>query len=186
MTISECNTGALQLSRIPAGCCKLILGRISNIEGLMKHIACYVLLAGLMSLAADASQRSAFDSFSKPESVKVRILAISTSIRSRSGNQEVYLGDIMLTTGQHRLVKMIDNYPDYESRISVNLLQEQPLLKMKVVRDPSCDSTGGTFFLPSDESQLFDATARTSLAGSHTDAVQCFRINHRTIQVIAR
>jgi len=148
----------------------------------MRSIACVAALFYLIFPLAEASQRSVFDLPRRPQLVRTRILAISSSVHTGSSNQEVYLADVVQKDGVHRLAKLIDRYPDYGSPIPLSVLKERPLLEMKVIRDPSCDSVNRDFFLSTDERRLFDAGARVAITDDPTSPLPCFKTEHLTIQ----
>jgi len=61
---------------------------------------------------------------------------------SGSGFQDIYLTNISLKDGDQHLARLVDLYTDTESQIAIEVLRQQPLLKITVLRDLSCDMKG--------------------------------------------
>ena len=77
----------------------------------------------------------------KPAKYFVRFIASSTLVRAAwGGNQDVYLVELKNRPDDTPfLVKLVDEYPGYESAIPRSLLVSDGTSRIKVRRDPECD-----------------------------------------------
>jgi hypothetical protein len=134
-----------------------------------------------------AAKPSPFANQSKPLKATVRILALSSSSRQNfAGNQEVYLADVQVKSGQHEFVRLIDQYPGFGLPIRASLLRNQTLFRMKVTREPECDVPGGEVFLRPGDSAVFDGSVRDSLASRRSELIPCYKTLHQTVQITKR
>jgi hypothetical protein len=128
---------------------------------------------------ARASSRSVYQALETPHSATVSILAISSSIHRGSGNQEIYIADLVSAKGEHQLIKLVDAYPSSGDPISVSALRKRPSLTMKLRHDSQCDVAGKLFFLPMDDHNIFDGSIREQLAQHGEDILPCFQVEHQ-------
>ncbi len=135
-----------------------------------------IALAGLASVCA--GQSAAYDMHAKQQRFTTTISAVSTSVHLNSGNQEVYLADIAFKGNAHQLAKLVDTYSSGGSPILRSVLLERRLLQMTLIRNPTCDATGQSFFLGAGDSNVFDAGARSTLKELASETIPCFTVVH--------
>lgn len=63
----------------------------------------------------------------------VSILAISSSVHTSSGSQEIYFADVSLRGTEHQLAKLVDLYPAYGYAMRPSLLRERRKLGIRLV-----------------------------------------------------
>jgi hypothetical protein len=124
------------------------------------------------------SQNPVYDVRAKPQHAAVQILAISTSIRLGSGNQEVYLAEVTLKNQQRQLAKLVDAYASNGTPIQRSILLERHPLRMLLTRTPDCDGSGRAFFLPGDDSALFNKDVRSLLQQNASENIPCYTVRH--------
>lgn len=138
------------------------------------------LLGGVCATA----QNLVFDSPAKRQKAEVSVLAISSSVHSgASGNQEIYLADVHLNGGSHQMAKLVDAYPVMGVPIQRSVLVDRHLLRMTLIRNPECDSTGKSFFLAPDDTKIFETGTRTALNDHAAERIPCFNVVHETIRL---
>lgn len=138
----------------------------------------------LLGPSSPAERPSPFTNQSKPFSAQVTMLALSSSSRqSFAGNQEIYLADLQTKSGEHRFVRLIDQYPGYGLPIRDSLLRSRTLFNMRVTREPECDVPGSQIFLAPTDAVVFNASTRGSLQEHGSDLVPCYKTLHSTIQI---
>ena len=144
-----------------------------------------VLALAMMSLHTGLAERpSAFTNQSKPHTVKVTFLAVSSSSRqSFAGNREIYLADLQRKDGDHEFVRIIDQYPGYGLPIRDSLLKNQTLFRMAATREPECDLPGNQVFLATSNKVVFNDSVRQTLLDHQTNLIPCYKTLHQTIQV---
>src|SRR5665213_2905066 len=98
----------------------------------------------------------------------VSILAISSSVHTSSGSQEIYLADISSRGTEHQLAKLVDLYPAYGYEVRTSLLRDRRKFRMRLVRHEQCDVKGKQFFLSDDPNMVFNPSIRTELT-NHAD-----------------
>ncbi len=142
-----------------------------------KTLCGFVLLFFFGAIAVSA-QNSVYDLKTKPQKATVSILALSASVHAGSGSHQIYLADVSLKNDPHRLAKLVDNaYGGLP--ILRSILVERRLLKMTLIRNPDCDTTGRNFFLQRDDTNIFDTATRTSLEEHAADTIPCFNVVHQ-------
>jgi hypothetical protein len=130
------------------------------------------------------AQNPVYNFSAKPHEAEVRVLAISSSVHlSLSGSQEIYLAEVRFKGNTVQMAKLVDAYPGAGFAIRRSVLEDRRLLRMTLVRDPDCDVTGKDFFLPADDSSIFDATTRASLAEQAAAKIPCFIVSHATTRL---
>ncbi len=153
----------------------------------MRRMLSVALAAVVLCGPMVAERPSAFTNQSKPGKAYVTMLAVSSSSRqSFAGNQEIYLADLEPKGGEHRFVRLIDQYPGYGLGIRDSLLRNHTQFKLQVTREPECDLPGGQIFLPPSERVIFDSSVRDSLQKHQTDLIPCYRAIHGTIRIAKR
>jgi hypothetical protein len=119
-----------------------------------------------------------------PQRVEVSILAISSSIKAGGGNQEIYLADVRFGANTHQMAKLVDAYSRlYSSPIQRFVLVNRHPLRMTLVRDSSCDSTGNDFFLAPGDSNIFDPSTRNVLKDKASEEIPCFKVIHEATRL---
>jgi hypothetical protein len=141
-----------------------------------------IALAGLVNVCA-AGQSPAYDMHAKQRRSTATIHAVSTSVHMASGNQEVYLADVSFKGTAHQLAKLVDTYSSGGSPILRSVLLEQRLLQMTLIRNPSCDATGQSFFLGASDSNIFDMGTRRTLKEHASETIPCFTVVHDATQL---
>lgn len=144
-----------------------------------------VALIALTSVAFAAERKSPFTNQSKPRPAQVTMLAVSSSSRqSFAGNQEIYLADLQQgKDGEHRFVRLIDQYPGYGLPIRDSLLRDKTLFTMRVTREPECDVPGNTIFLAPTDAVVFNGAVRDTLQQHGSELIPCYKALHSTIQI---
>jgi hypothetical protein len=118
------------------------------------------------------------------QSATVTIMALSTSVHHGfAGNQEIYLADIELKGKGHQVAKLVDSYSPSGPQIRRSILIEHHPLRMTLVRDADCDTTGQRFFLGTDEANIFDAATRDALKDHATEPIPCFNVIHEATRL---
>lgn len=130
-------------------------------------------------------QPSAFEGGVRVQALSVTIDAVSTSIQAGGQKQDTYLAELVSKSRDPQLVKLIDVYPAYDTRIDRNLLSKLPLLRMKVARAAFCDVTAKEVFFSRD-SIVFDKAMKTEIAAHPSATLPCFRIVHRSVKLKIR
>ncbi|HEY9138941.1 MAG TPA: hypothetical protein VIM67_11765 [Terriglobus sp.] len=148
----------------------------------VQRLAIPALLGITVSLAA--AKPTPFTNQSKPMKARVRILAVSsTSRQSFAGNQDVYLADVSTKGSDHQFVKLVDQYPGFGLPIRPDLLRSQQVFEMKVTREPECDAAVADIYLRPNDSVLYDASVRDTLATHAQDSIPCYKTLHQTIKL---
>jgi hypothetical protein len=125
------------------------------------------------------AENPVYDFTAKQQKAEVSILAISSSVHSgASGNQEIYLAEIVLKGTAHQMAKLVDAYPSIYFPIQRSVLADRHLLHMTLVRNPDCDSTGKTFFLAAGDTNIFDPSTRSALNDQASEKIPCFYVVH--------
>ena len=62
--------------------------------------------------------------------------------------------------------------------IRLAILTERHLLRMRLLRNADCDTTGQSFFLGTDDANLFDAGPRDALKDNAAVTIPCFNVVH--------
>ena len=146
--------------------------------------ACAILLLlGLGTGVGASSVNPVFDSPSQPMKADVNVLAISTTIRDSSGNQDVYLVMLRLRGQTPQFARLIDTYPSYSKPIRRDVLTNHAALRMTLVRTPERDSLGQDVFLSADNRDVFGPEVRAALAGRQSSTIPCFTIVHGRTQI---
>jgi hypothetical protein len=137
--------------------------------------SCVIPLAvALLKQPCVLAQNPVYDSSTKQQKAEISILAISSSVHSGgSGNQEIYLADVLLKGNAHQMAKLVDAYPPTGFPIRRSVLVNRHLLRMTLVRNPDCDSTGGSFFLAPGGANIFEASTRSALNGQAAERIPC-------------
>jgi hypothetical protein len=125
------------------------------------------------------AQNPVYDASANRQSAEVKILAISSSIEAGAGgSQEIYLADVRFGASTHQMAKLVDAHPRHYSPILRSVLVSRHLLRMTLVRDPNCDSTGKDFFLAPGDSNIFDPSTRSILNDQASEVIPCFLVIH--------
>ena len=128
-------------------------------------------------------QNPVYDLDAKPKAVRVRILATSTSIRLNfAGNQEVYLANVSSKGDALQLAKLVDSYTPSELPIRRALLVDDHSFRMKLTRDPECDTTGSAFFIGG-QSTVFDKAAPSLLKDRAAGTIPCYKVDHHATRL---
>ena len=116
----------------------------------------------------------------KPFKAVVRIVALSSSARQNfAGNQDTYFAEIH--TGKEyggRLVKLVDQYSDYDYPIRRSLLLAQRPLQMRLTRDESCDTRADYMHVSYELADTFDPSLPVRLEEQGTTLLPCFAVAH--------
>jgi hypothetical protein len=138
-----------------------------------------------MGAAYAIAQNPVYELAAKPQSARVTIMALSASMHSAAyaGNQEVYLANIELKGGSHQLAKLVDTYPPAARPIRRAILAERYPLRMRLVRNEDCDTSGQSFFLGEDDANLFDASSRNVLKDNAAVRIPCFNVLHNATRL---
>lgn len=144
--------------------------------------AAIALVVALLPLHAGLAERpSAFTNQSRPRTVHVVFLAVSSSSRqSFAGNREVYLADLEDRGGEHHFVRLIDQYPGYGLPIRDSLLRDRTRFRMKATREPECDLPPSQVFLANSPDVTFNDAVRETLQ-NQTQPIPCYKTLHQTI-----
>jgi len=142
-----------------------------------------VVLSLLCSTACSAAN-PVYDLVAKPQTVTVKILAISTSIHQAfAGRQEVYLANI---SNRHEegdeIVRLVDTY-SLGNPIRRVLLADRRSFRMKVTRDPGCDVTGNLVYLGTN-SDIFDSNVSDAMAARSNETIPCYKVDHVATRLI--
>jgi hypothetical protein len=167
------------------------IGYIDPSEGVPKTmrwrapISALPIALTLMGATYAIGQNPVYELAAKPQSARVTIMALSDSSHSAAyaGNQEVYLADIELKRGSHQLAKLVDTYPSAATPIRRAILTERYPLRMQLVRNEDCDTTGQSFFLGDDDANLFDASSRKVLKDNAAVRIPCFNVMHNATRL---
>ncbi len=146
----------------------------------------WTVLPVLLGITAtlSAAKPTPFTNQSKPMKATVRILAISSASRqSFAGNQDTYLADVSTKGTDHQFVKLVDQYPGFGLPIRPDLLRGQQTFTMKVTREPECDAASTDIYLRPNNSVLYDASVRDTLATHAQEAIPCYKTLHQTIKL---
>jgi hypothetical protein len=139
----------------------------------------------LMGAAYAIGQNPVYELAAKQQSAGVTIMALSASLHSAAyaGRQDVYLADIELKGKPHQLAKLVDTYPSSGLPIRRAILAERYPLRMRLVRNEDCDTSGQSFFLGDDDANLFDASSRNVLKDNAAVRIPCFNVMHNATQL---
>lgn len=133
----------------------------------------------LLGTGVVTAQNPVYNFSAKPHMAEVRILAISSSAHTGvSGNQEIYLAEVHFKGNTLAMAKLVDAYQSTGVAIRRSVLMDRHVLRMTLVRNPDCDSTGKSFFLPADASNIFDAGTRSALSDQGAENIPCFVVIH--------
>jgi hypothetical protein len=149
-----------------------------------RYWTCVLLIAlAAVGEAFASAQNPAYELRAKRQRSAVGILAISTSVHQGSGNQEVYLADVVHEGNMHQLAKLVDTYPSSGRPVLRLILAERHLLQMTLIRNPECDSTGQSFFLGTGDANIFDAETRRILQDRSSETIPCFMVVHEATRL---
>jgi hypothetical protein len=139
----------------------------------------------LVAAISTIGQNPVYEPEAKPLGARVTIMALSDSSHSAAyaGNQEVYLANIELKRGSHQLAKLVDTYPSAATPIRRAILTERSPLRMRLVRNEDCDTSGQSFFLGDDDANLFDASSRKVLEDNAAVRIPCFDVMHNATRL---
>lgn len=155
----------------------------------MRKVILPVALATLIALShvAGAERPSPFTNQLKPHTVKVTLLAVSSSSRqSFAGNREIYLADLQRKDGEHEFVRLVDQYPGYGLPIRDSLLRDATLFRMSATREPECDVPGSEVFLAPVPNVVFNGAVRQTLQEHQGDLIPCYKALHSTIRIVKK
>jgi hypothetical protein len=130
------------------------------------------------------AQNPVYNFAAKPHKAEVKVLAISSSTHSGvSGNQEIYLAEVRFKGTTLQIAKLVDTYQSTGFAIRRSVLTDRHLLRMTLVRNPDCDSTGESFFLPAGDSNVFDSSAGSALSERASENIPCFMVVHEATRL---
>ena len=82
----------------------------------------------------------------KPDKVDAVVLAVSASLRLGSGNQNIYLAEVMGEGTKRQWAKLLDIYPSSGDPIRLAVLVERKAVRMIINRTPDRDTTAAASF----------------------------------------
>ena len=145
----------------------------------------FSLLATIVACASvAAAQNPVYTLRAKPERARVSVLAVGSSIRHGSGNQQIYLAEVTRVSGSPELSKLVDTYSGDGSPILSWVLAERHPLRMTLLRNPECDAAGGSFFLAGEAAKVFDPGTAAALRAHGSDAIPCFTVDHEATRLV--
>ena len=123
----------------------------------------------------------------KGANAKVSIYALNNYVHQAfAGNQDIYLADIAFKDGQHQTARLVDLYSGAGSPIRHVLLTDHRVFRMRLIRTPDCDTPARSMLLGTYDQNIFDAGARTAIAGDPEASIPCFRIIHEDTKIIKK
>ena len=137
-----------------------------------------LLLVSLASSLQAHASSSVFDIKESSAKADVSVLALSTLIRTSSGNQDVYLAIVHIKGQPSLLARLVDTYPSYRNPIRHDILRDHTALRMTLTRVPALDSAARDIFLPADASKIFDPNIRMTLLEKRDEKVPVFTVEH--------
>jgi len=133
----------------------------------------------LMGTAYALCQNPVYELAAKQQTAMVTIMALSASVHAGTANsEEVYLADVELNGRSHQLAKLVDTYSSSGIPIRRAILTERHLLRMRLLRNADCDATGQSFFIGTDDANVFDAATRDALKNNAAVTIPCFNVIH--------
>ncbi len=137
-----------------------------------------LLVSAVAGMATGLGQSTAYDVPVHPVTATVGVLALSDSVSVYTSREEIYLAIVSVRSRTNQLAKLVDSYPSYGNPILRSLLIEHRQLRMTLVRNPECDSTGRRFFLGPEDANIFDVSTRSELLDHDADTIPCFTVIH--------
>ena len=148
-----------------------------------------VLLALLCAPAVALPQNtSAFADRAKPRPATVSILALTSVAHTGfSGNEDIYLADVVFKQGDHQTLRLLDLYPATGNPLRRTLLADRRTFRMRLTRAPECDEAAANILVATRDENIYDAATRTSLADLPANAsVPCYKVVHEATRLIKK
>lgn len=123
-------------------------------------------------------QNAAFDGPIRSSVATVSILALSNSVSVYSAREEIYLATVSSYGRTFPLAKLVDSYLTAGYPIPRSVMIDHRQLRMVLVRNPECDSIARSFFLSSEEKNIFERSTRNELLEHNADSIPCFTVIH--------
>ncbi len=142
----------------------------------------------LLAAPAHPQSSSAFQDRARPRTATVTILALSSVAHTGfSGNEDIYLADILFKQGEHQNVRLVDFYPAISNPIRHTLLTDRRTFHMRLIRAPECDEVTRNILVATRDENIFDATTRSTLAAQPEDSVvPCYKVVHEATRLIKK
>ena len=136
-------------------------------------------IALLCAVHAGNAQNPVFETKAKERGATVSIMALTSAVhRGFSGNEDTYLADVGFKQGEHELARLVDFYPASANPIQRSVLTERHGLKMRLTRTPNCDTAYRNAMVATRDTNIFDASIRSTLSGQPDEVIPCFKVTH--------
>jgi hypothetical protein len=137
-----------------------------------------LLVLSLVGVTTASGQDRAYIFPASPVAARVNVLALGGSVRVYTSREEIYLASVSTHERTYHLAKLVDSYSSDGNPILKSVLIEHRQLRMTLVRNPQCDTTGRRFFLSLDDTNIFDLSTRSHLLDHDADIIPCFLVIH--------